>query len=367
MRFRVERRLDTPRWLVLTAQLASVVIALLFAALLMMAAGQEPVHLYGVMLRSAVGTWSRFGETVVKAIPLIIIGLGVSVPMRMRIWNIGAEGQFYMGAAAASWLALFHPELPAWVLLPTMLLLGILAGGIWSGVAGVLRAYWNINEVITTLMLNYIALLWVAYLVNGPWRDPAGQITMPFSANFVPAAQLPTIAGTRVHVGLFIGLALALLMAVILKNTRWGYEIRVIGNSTSAARYAGMNVARSILVVMFVSGAMAGIAGVAEVSGVIHHLQDQISPGYGFTAIIVAALARLNPIGIVVVSLLFGSLLVGGYAMQSVGLSATITYMLQGTILFVVLASEFFLDYRIEIIKPSAIPVQQPTLEEVAR
>jgi general nucleoside transport system permease protein len=203
-------------------------------------------------------------------------------------------------------------------------------------------------------MLNSVATLWVAFLVNGPWEDPDAKISLPFSAVFVPAAQLPTLGNTRVHLGLAIGLVTAVLLAFVLTRTRWGYEIRAIGHSVTAARFAGMRVTRNILAVMFLSGGLAGIAGMTEVSGVILRLQDQISPGYGFTAIIVAALARTNPIGVVVVSFLFGMLLVSGFAIQSIGVSASLSTIIQGVILLAVLCSEFFLNYKMRLIRPGS-------------
>ena len=264
----------------------------------------------------------------------------------MLLWNIGAEGQLHMGAFAASWLALSYPHLPAAIMLPGMFLLGFLAGGLWGLLPAIPRAYLGTNEVITTLMLNYVAILWVAFLVTGPWRDPQG-LRFPLSAPFSDAACLPTFLHTRVHLGLLLGILAAAALSVLLWRTRWGYEVRVIGESAAAARYAGMNVTRNILLVMFLSGGLAGIAGMSEVSGVIHRLQLHISPGYGYSAIIVAWLARLNPWAMILVSILFGALLVGGYAVQTVGLPAAVASMLQGVILFFVLGSDFFAHYRI--------------------
>jgi len=280
----------------------------------------------------------------------MIAGLAVSLSFRMKLWNIGAEGQMYMGAFAASGLALFFPGLPKVVMLPGMFCLGFLAGGLWSLLAALPKAYLNINEVITTLMLNNVAVLWVGYLVYGPWRDPRG-MNFPLSARFVDAGQLPTFGGTRVHTGLVVAVLVAAILAFTLWRTRWGYEIRVIGESANAAHYAGMDVLRNTLLVMFISGGIAGLAGMAEVSGVIHRLQPEVSQGYGYTAIVIACLARLNPWAVLMTSLLFAVLLVGGYSVQAAGVSASVAGMLQGVILFSVQVSDFFLTHEIRLMR----------------
>ncbi|MEW6546149.1 MAG: ABC transporter permease [Bacillota bacterium] len=357
MRLRLERRLDVPRPLIWLMPVVSVALALLAGALFLHLTGSDPGEVYGMMLRGAFG--SRYGttETFVKAIPLMLCGLGVGIAFRMLLWNIGAEGQLYMGAFAATWVCLSFPEGPAYLLVPAMMLAGLLAGGVWALLPAIPRAYLKTNEVITTLMLNYVAILWVSYLVHGPWRDPAG-LNFPLTPPFPRSAWLPTFPGTRVHVGLVIAVVAAALLSVVLWRTRWGYEVRVIGESAQAARYAGMNVERNILLVMFLSGALAGLAGMCEVSGVIHRLQHQVSPGYGYSAIIVAWLARLNPWAILVVSILFGGLLVGGYAVQLAGIPAAVAYMLQGAILFFVLGGEFLTRYRIRlVVSPGPGPV----------
>ncbi|MEW6398467.1 MAG: ABC transporter permease [Bacillota bacterium] len=349
MGLRLERRLDVPRALVWTMPLLSVVLALLAGALFLHLTGSDPGEVYGMMLRGAFG--SRYGttETVVKAIPLMLCGLGVGIAFRMLLWNIGAEGQLYLGAFGATWVCMSFPGWPSYLLLPAMVTAGCLAGGLWALLAALPRAYLKTNEVITTLMLNYVAILWVSYLVHGPWRDPAG-LNFPLTPPFPRSAWLPTFSGTRIHVGLIIAVVVAALLSLVLWRTRWGYEVRVIGESARAARYAGMNVERNILLVMFLSGALAGLAGMCEVSGVIHRLQHQVSPGYGYSAIIVAWLGRLNPWAILVVAVLFGALLVGGYAVQLAGIPAAVAYMLQGAILFFVLAGEFFTRYRVRLV-----------------
>lgn len=301
---------------------------------------------YTGMLDGAFGSGYGISETIVKAIPLMLCGLGVSIAFRMQLWNIGAEGQFHMGAFGAAWVALSFSDLPVYVMLPAMVLAGMLCGGLWGLIPAIPRAYLGVNETITTLMLNYVAILWVNYLIFGPWKDPQG-MNFPLSKPFSEAAILPALGDSRVHLGLVFALALAVVLWVALRQSRWGYEVTVIGESPRAARYAGMNIAKNILLVMFFSGAIAGLAGMAEVSAIAQRMQQGLSPGYGYTAIIVAWLAKLNPFAIILVSILLGALQVGGYSVQSSGVPAAIVFMIQGALLFFVLGGEFFNRFKI--------------------
>jgi len=343
-----EKRLQTPPLLGLIVPVVSVILALVFSGIFLSLTGHSPIEIDRVMLEGAFGSWYGLSETVVKAIPLILTSLGVAIAFKMLLWNIGAEGQLYMGAFAASWVALTFPNLPAYIMLPAMVIAGMLAGGLWGLLPAIPKAVWGVNEVITTLMLNYVAILWVDYLVYGPWKDPNG-FNFPLTAPFVDAATLPSWGTTRVHFGLVFGLVAAAILYVVLQKTRWGYEIRVIGESTKVAKYAGMNIARNILLVMFLSGSLAGLAGMAETAGITHRLQHGFSSGYGYTAIIIAWLSRLNPLAVIVVSFLFGGLLVGGYTIQSSGLPAATVSMLQGAILFFVLGGEVLTRYKIKL------------------
>ena len=349
MRLHVEKRLDTPRWQAIAMPFVSVILALFLGAVLLSFTRHDPTKVYSVMFMGVFGSTYALSSTVVKAIPFMLAGLGVGIAMQMKLWNIGAEGQLLMGAFAATWVALFVPGLPWFLMIPAMILLSMLAGGLWAAIAAIPKALWNTNEIITTLMLNYVAVLWVRYLVQGPWRDPV-LVAFPFSAKFPEAARIPTFGDTRIHFGLLFALVAAGVLYAMLNRTKWGYQIRVIGSSSSAARYAGMSIFRNTLLVMFLGGALAGLAGMAELSGVFHRLQDNLAAGAGYTAIIIASLARGNPIGILMVSFLFGALLLGGTSVQTIGVSASIAAMLQGTILFFVLAGDFFLQYRVRMI-----------------
>ena len=346
--FKLEKRLTPSPVMAFIIPLISVLLALLLGGIFLAFTGEKPLTIYLLMFEDSLGSKYGLTETMVKAIPLMLTSLGVSLAFKMKLWNIGAEGQLYMGAMGAAWLPLTFPSLPVYLMLPGMVVLGMIAGGLWALLTAIPRAIWKVNEIITTLMLNYVAILWVDYLVYGPWKDPEGS-NFPITAPFAEAARLPGLGDSRVHTGLFFALALAVILAIVFKYSRWGYSINVIGSSERAARYAGMNIKRNILWVMFLSGAISGLAGMAEVSGIIGKLQHGISPGYGYTAIIVAWLSKLNPLAILIVSVLFGALQVGGYAVQIEGVPAAVATMLQGTILFFVLGGEVFTHYRVKL------------------
>jgi ABC-type uncharacterized transport system permease subunit len=343
---RLEKRLETPKSAAFLVPLVSLILALFTGALFFLFSGNNPAEVYSSMFYGAFGSAYGLSETVVKAIPLSLCGLGVALAFRMQLWNIGGEGQFYMGAMAATWVALFNPELPGWIMLPAMFIAGFIAGGLWGLLPAIPRAFQGVNEIITTLMLNYVAIFWVEYLVHGPWRDPAG-FNFPLTAQFVPSAILPAFGTTRIHTGLIFAVVAALVIYLFMRNTRTGFEMKVIGESQSAARYAGISIEKNILLAMLFSGALCGLAGMAEVSGIAGRLQEGLSPGYGYTAIIIAWLSRLNPLAILFVAFLFGGLQVGGYTVQATGIPATTVSMLQGLLLFFVLGGELFYRYRL--------------------
>jgi simple sugar transport system permease protein len=347
-RLRIERRLAPSRRGALLAPVVSILLAVVACGVVMLASGENPIEVYRAMFRGALG--DRFGraETLVKMTPLLLTGLGVAVAFRMQLWNIGAEGQLYLGAIFATWVALYGLSgSSAWVTVPAMMAAGLLGGALWGVIPGMLRAHLGANETITTLMLNYVAIILCDYLVHGPWRDPQSY-GFPGSKQFPDGAVLPNYETYRVHLGLAFGLAAAVLLWVLLRRTRWGYELGVMGANPRAALYAGMRTKRSIVIVMAISGAICGLAGMSEVAGVGHQLQRNFSPGYGYTAIIVAWLGRLDPFGIILVSFLMAAMLVGGDQLQmTMGLPSAVAPMLQGAILFFLLGSEMLTRYRL--------------------
>jgi ABC-type uncharacterized transport system permease subunit len=350
MRLIIEKRLEYSRSIAFLVPIASVVLALLAGAVLLAAAGANPWTTYKAMAVGAFGGKYNISETMVKAIPLMLCGLGVSVAFRMLFWNIGAEGQLAVGGIAAAGVALFWADrIPSPLLLPAMVVAGFLGGALWGLIPALLKAYLRVNEIITTLMMNYIAILWVEHLFYGPWKDPKGY-GFPGTAQFPKAAWLPRLPGTRFHLGLAFAVVAALFIWVVLRRTKWGYEIRVIGENPRAANYAGISIVRNIILVMILSGGLAGLAGMSEVAGISHRLQKGLTVGYGYTAIIVAWLGKLNPWGVLVVAILLAGLLVGGDQIQiTMQLPAAVALVLQGAILFFVLGGSLFTQYRIRL------------------
>lgn len=351
MKIKFERRLKEAKWAVFVVPIVSFILALGFGGLLLLAFGINPVKAFQVMIQGSLGGRYAITETVVKAIPLMLTGLGVSVAFRMLFWNIGAEGQLALGGIAASYVALFLSDsLPNFLTLPMMVIFGMAAGAIWALIPALLKAYLNVNEILTTLMMNYIAILMVEYLYLGPWRDPDGY-GFPGSAPFPDEAILPRLIG-RVHLGIVFALIAAFIIWLIMSRMRWGYEIRLIGENPRAAKYAGISTTKNMILVMLLSGALSGLAGMAEVSGIAHRLYQGLTAGYGYTAIIVSWLASLNPWAVLFVSLFMAALTVGGDQLQvAMGIPAAVALVLQGAILFFVLGGWVFINYRVRIIR----------------
>jgi ABC-type uncharacterized transport system permease subunit len=318
--------------------------------------GGQPLRVLGFFFTATFGSWGAISDTLVKATPLIMVGLACSLAFKMKLWNIGAEGQFYMGAFFASLVVLVPLvplDSPKIVVLTAMVLMGMIGGAIWGFIPGVLKAKFNVNEIITSLMLNYVAIYWNNYWIFGKWSDGGFQMTPTFPKTaWLPrladyAKQFDFFSGITLHVGVIFGLVAAFVIWWILERSRWGYEIKLIGDNPKAARYAGLNISRNIILVMMISGALAGLAGMSEITGVVHRLQERISPGYGFSGIIVAWLSKLNPFAVIIVSILFGGLIVAGREIQPSGLP----FLLQGTILFMVISSDVLLRYKVSLVR----------------
>ncbi len=325
----------------------AVLASLLFAALVIFIFGYNPFKIYVKMIEGAFFTKFRIQETIHKAIPLVILSLGVSVAFRMKFWNIGAEGQFYMGAFGASWVALRFGDLPMLVLIPLMMLVAFLFAGLWALVPAFLKIKCGASETLVTLMMNYIAVKFITYLQLGPWKDPDAHGFAKI-AKFSSNAVLPKIGG--IHVGWIIALVIAALVFFLIKYTKLGYEISVLGENMRTAQYAGMNVAKIIILAVLISGGICGIAGMIQASAVERSLSDQLSAGLGFTAVITAWLAQLSAPVIVIVSFLFAVLLQGGaYIQTALQVPAAVAEIIQGIILFFVLGSEFFMQYKIVV------------------
>lgn len=356
-RLRVEPRLEEPpKWYPAAISVGAIVLGLIFGGVILAVAGGNPFASYAHIARASFGSLGVFSDTLVKAIPLILVGLACALAFRMRLWNIGAEGQFFIGAfgASAVVLAPLVPEgSPGWVYISVMIVVGFLAGAVWGFIPGFLKARYNVNEIITTLMMNYIAVAWNNYFIFAVWSEGGFQMSEAFPQEaWLPrladyAEAVPLFRGLTAHLGLVFGLVMAVVLWFIFYRSKWGYEIRLIGDNPKAAEYAGINIARNTILVMVFSGGLAGLAGMSEISGVVHRLQGAISPGYGFTGIIIAWLAKLNPIAIVLVSVLFGALILAGREIQPAG----IPKMIQGIILVSLIASDFLLRYRVRLVR----------------
>lgn len=354
LRLRLEQRMETPGWLPVATSIGAVIGALVIGGVILLVVGGNPILSYRHIFRAAFGNLGVFNDTLIKASPLIMVGLACAVAFRMRLWNIGAEGQFYAGAFGASAVVLapiLPPETSAWIMIPAMMVAGFVAGALWGFVPGYLKARLNVNEIITTLMMNYIAFSWNNYWIFAHWNESGFQMSPTFPKTaWLPrltdyAKQVPLFAGLTLHLGIVFSLVMVVVVWFILYRSRWGYEIRLIGDNPKAAQYAGLNIVRNTVLLMMFSGGLAGLAGMAEITGVVHRFQERISSGYGFTGIIIAWLAKLNPFAVILVSILFGGLILAGREIQPAG----IPLMLQGIILFCIISSEVLVRYRISI------------------
>jgi simple sugar transport system permease protein len=321
----------------LVIQLAAVGLGVAVSALVLTTIGQSFGGSIRTLFEGAFGSNFALTQTALKAVPLALCGLAVALPLRMRLWNIGAEGQFHLGAIAATWVALTASGLSGAVLLPLTIGAAMIAGAAWAFVAAAPRALWGVNEIITTLLLNYVAIQLLAYLLTGPLQGKES-LNFPIS-DFLPAAALlPRLGTSLIHIGVFFPLALAILLVFLLWATKWGFEVRMIGASSEAARVTGISTGRNIVIVLCVGGAFAGLAGMIEVANTFGQLQQGISPGYGYMAIAIAALAGTSFLGTVLAGFLFGGFVVGGLALQTQGVPQAFVLMLEGTVLFCAVA-----------------------------
>ncbi len=329
-------------WDQLFPALISIAIAFLVGGLLLLANGRDPLAAYASLWDGAFGSFGRFTETLVKTTPFLILAIAVSASFRCQVWNIGAEGQFMLGAITSTWVALTFSSLPLVLLFPLTFLAAIAGGALWSGIAGVLKAYLNANEVITTSMLNYIALYLTAYLVNGPMKDPQG-FNFPQSPMIQASLQLPLLfPGTRLNVAFLVALGLVVVAAVFWRSSL-GFRTEIVGASRRVARYAGLNVNRTIVFVSVLTGGLAGIAGWGEIFGIQYRLIQNIATGWGSLAIVIALLGELHPLGMVVSAFLFASLVVGGDAMQrNAGVPFALVDVIQGIVILLVLSRSYF-------------------------
>jgi ABC-type uncharacterized transport system permease subunit len=313
--------------------------ALAVSAVIIAASGGNPLVAFGALLSGAFGSLDSLSEVAVKSCPLLLAGLAIAVSFQAGVWNIGVEGQLLMGALAMAALGTHGERLPAWLDLSSDLAVAAALGAAWAGIAGQLKLRRNVNEVISTIMLNFIALGLISYLVQGPLMEAGGRY--PQTDAILPELWMPRLTPYRIHLGLVIALVAAAAVHLLLYRTVAGYEMRAAGLNAAAARLAGIDVDRRLLMALMLSGALAGLAGGIEVSAVTHRLYERFSPGWGFTAIAVGLLGRLSPTGVVVAALFFGALDTGSNAMQRVaGVSSVLVSVIQATVILFLVALE---------------------------
>ena len=343
----VERR-DSPTAASQAVALGLALLAALVAtSILIIAAGASVPDAVSAFFRGAFGSRTAIGETLVQATPLIFTGLAVVVAFRARVWNIGGDGQFIAGAMGAFWITFAFPGLPP-VLLPVLVLASaIVWGGVWGLIPGLLKVRFGANEVVVTVMMNFVIQYLLSYLLSGPWRDPASfylQTAMLPEDSFLSRFLEPS----RLHLGFVLAVATAVIVAVVLRRTTLGYDIRAVGGGANAARYRGISVAAVTVTVMAISGAIAGLGGGVEIAGLQHRLRLDISTGYGFAGVMVALLAKLSPLGVVVAAIAFGALVNGSTAIQiATGVPTALVSAIQGLTLVFALMSEALTRYQI--------------------
>ena len=313
-------------------------IALAAFALVLLVFGKNPVKAYVDIFSNTLGSAYGFSEVLVKMIPLTLAALAAALPARIWLINVGGEGQFHMGALFAAWGALNFASLPGWLLIPWISFLGFLGGGLWALISGFLRARGWVSETISTLLLNYVAILVLSFFIFGPWKDPESA-NYPQSAPFADAAILPSFFGTRVHLGLLYSLVTLVFFHLFLSRTRWGLEMRAVGANAEAARRNGIPIGRYIMALMFIGGGLAGLAGMAEVSAIHGQLRPSISPGYGYIGFLISWMAMGNAAGILAAAFLLAIITAGGDILQmTLRIPGSVVNILMAIILFVILA-----------------------------
>lgn len=319
----------------------AMIFSFLVAAVFILLVGESPIKAYTALFQGAFGSVSAIANTLCKSIPLMFTGLGVAFAMKAGLLNVGAEGQLYIGAFTSVWVALSFPQLPGFILLPVVILIGCLGGMVWGGVVGFLKAKRGVNEVIVTIMMNYIAILLTSYLVNGPFKAKG----MVPQTDTVPAgAVLPKlIPRTQLTVAIIIAVIVVFLVYLFLNKTSIGYEIRAVGENSTAAEAGGINITKNIILTMAISGGIASLAGITEVLGKYGRFIDNFSPSYGFTGIAIAVLGRGNPVGTILTAILFGAMDAGSMRMNRVaGISGSMVNVIQGLVILFIATPQIF-------------------------
>ncbi len=345
---RLEPRTEATFWLRAMAPILAVMVALALCGFLILWAGAPLLEAYAALARGALGSRFALSETLTRATPLIFTGLAVAVAFRAKLWNIGGEGQLYAGALAATWVGTGAIDLPAYLMIPVIFSAAAVAGGLLLLLPTVLKIRLKVDEVVTTLLLNFVVLLFVNYLLFGPWKDPLS-MGWPQAAPVVDSGLLPNLVDrTRLHFGFVAGLAAAVAVWVVMRFTHWGFEIRAVGLNTPAAVFAGIPVNATVVRTALLSGGLAACAGVTEVCGTKGYLTLDISPGFGYTGIAVAMLAGLHPLAVVVSAIFVAAIYNGADSMsRAVGISNYLADVMTAVALLAVLVSSLLVQYRI--------------------
>ena len=345
---RLEPRESVPAWLNVGAPVIAVLLSLVLCSLLIVWAGAPVLAAYAALLKGAFGSVFAISETLTRAAPLIFTGLAAAVAFRAKLWNIGGEGQLYAGALAATYFGTGLIALPAFLMIPLLFLVGAVAGGLLLLVPVLLKVKLKVDEVVTTLLLNFVVLLFVNYLVFGPWKDPMA-MGWPQAAPIIDEGVLGLlVAKTRLHAGLLWALAAALVVWAVIGLSKWGFEIRAVGANLAAARFAGVPIGATVLRTAIFSGGLAGMAGVCELAGLKGYLTLDLSPGFGYTGIAVAMLAGLHPLGVVAAAIFIAAVYNGADAMsRAMQISNYLADVLTATALLLVLASVLFVRFRV--------------------
>lgn len=351
MRIKLEKRAEPSRLMVIVTPIAAVMVTMLIGVVVFDAIGIDGQRAVIDIFLSPVLLSYKWQDVAVKAAPLIIIALGLSVGNRANVWNIGAEGQYVAGALAGAGVALLAGATGGFLVVLAMIAAGILGGVAWAAVPAFLKNRFGVNEILSSLMLTYVALQLLSYLIGGPWKDPNGR-NFPQTAPLTADQTLPILVpGTTIHLGILIALVLPFLFWLLMSRSVFGYQIRVVGSAPNAARYGGFDTRRTVWSAMLIGGAMAGLAGVLELTGALKVINLGFPSGYGFTAIIVAFLGRLHPIGVLIAGVVLAITYVGGQVAQTtVHIPNSTAGIFQAMMLFLILASDVLIRYRVRII-----------------
>lgn len=349
--FVLERRPPPSFSMTLATYIGSVVAALAFASVLVIQTGVDPIYAYYELFRGALGDKLSVTETLVRFTPLLLTGTAVALAFRCKFWNIGAEGQLFAGGIASAYFGFSFIGSPSWLVIPLMVVGGFLAGAAWAVWPAILRVRLKADEVVTTLLGNWVIYFFAAYLLNGPWRDPV--TSWPETPAITASARFPVlISGSRLHLGLIIALAFAAAYFFIVRKTSWGFELKAVGSNPRASVAMGISATRVLVTAAILSGGIAGLAGVSEVGGIHFHMKMDVSPGFGYTGIVIAMLGALHPIGVMIAAFLMAVIVQGAQAMHRVtGVPWPLSEVIQGSILILLLIGTFLMTYRIRRVK----------------